>query len=143
MLRLSSLRPLLESTSARLSTRQTLATRSFTISRPNVMLNKRPNISIPGTFSRLYMTERPIIQRAQGISWQRMAITAAGVAGAVVVIEGVLNRETREGLSIAEKDLLHSAFQYTGGGLVLTALAARSMFRSGFAYRIMAANPCA
>lgn len=41
-----------------------------------------------------------------------------------------------------EKDYLHEAFQYTGGGLVLTALAARSLFYSGAAVRIMSANPC-
>lgn len=52
-----------------------------------------------------------------------------------------MNRETRDSLTAAEQDYLHSSFKYTGGGLMLTALAARSMFRSGFAYRIMAANP--
>lgn len=68
-------------------------------------------------------------------------MTAAGVAGAVVVMEGLLNRETRDGLSPGEQSLLHDTFKYTGGGLVLTALAARSMFKSGVAFRIMAANP--
>ncbi|KAG5647676.1 hypothetical protein DXG03_008399 [Asterophora parasitica] len=87
------------------------------------------------------MTEGPIAQKAPGISWQRMAMTAAGVAGTVVIIEGIFNRETRESLSLGEKSLLHQSFQYTGGGLVLTALAARSMFKNGLAFRIMAANP--
>jgi hypothetical protein len=31
---------------------------------------------------------------------------------------------------------------YTGGGLAVTALAARSMFRAGLPFRLMAANPC-
>lgn len=54
-----------------------------------------------------------------------------------------LNRETREdGLSAAEQSYLHDSFKYTGGGLVLTAIAARALFKSGVAYRIMAANPC-
>jgi len=70
-----------------------------------------------------------------------MALTAAGVAGAVVVIDGTLNRETRDALSIHEREYLHSSFRYTGGGLVLTALAARAMFKSGAAVRIMSANP--
>lgn len=69
-------------------------------------------------------------------------MTQAGVAGAVIVIEGIFNRETRDALSIGEKSYLNSTFQYTGGGLVLTALAARSLFKSGVAFRIMAANPC-
>lgn len=66
----------------------------------------------------------------------------AGVAGTVVVINAVLNRETRESLSLAEKSLLNDSFMYTGGGLALTAIAARSLFKSGVAFRIMSANPC-
>jgi growth hormone-inducible transmembrane protein len=53
-----------------------------------------------------------------------------------------LNRETRDALSATEREYLHSAFRYTAGGLVLTALGARALFRSGAAVRIMAANPC-
>ncbi|THV01437.1 hypothetical protein K435DRAFT_718081 [Dendrothele bispora CBS 962.96] len=87
------------------------------------------------------MQDAPLVQPRPAISWQRMAMTAAGVAGAVVFIEGMLNRETRDQLSPAEQSLLHDTFKYTGGGLVLTALAARGMFKSGVAYRIMAANP--
>lgn len=87
------------------------------------------------------MTESPIVQQAQGISWQRLGMTAAGVAGAVVVVDAVFNRETRDALSLPEKSYLHSSFQYTGGGLALTALAARSIFKSGYAFRIMGANP--
>lgn len=58
-----------------------------------------------------------------------------------MVVNGFLNRETRDALSPAERSYLHESFQYTGGGLVLTALAARSLFRSGFAFRVMSANP--
>ena len=63
------------------------------------------------------------------------------MAGTIVVVNGFLNRETRDALSPAEQSYLHSAFKYTGGGLVLTALGARSLFRSGAALRIMTANP--
>ncbi|KAI9570369.1 Bax inhibitor family protein [Boletus coccyginus] len=59
----------------------------------------------------------------------------------VVVAEGFLNRDTRDSLTAAEQSYLHDSFKYTGGGLVLTALAARSMFRSGVAFRVMSANP--
>jgi hypothetical protein len=54
----------------------------------------------------------------------------------------VLNRETRDALSVVEKSYLNESFQYTGGGLAITAIAARAMFKNGFAYRVMAANPC-
>lgn len=64
------------------------------------------------------------------------------MAGTVVAIEAVLNRETRDGLSAAEQSYLHSSFMYTGGGLTLTAIAARAMFKSGVAVRVMTANPC-
>jgi len=52
-----------------------------------------------------------------------------------------LNRDTRDDLSVAERSYLHDSFKYTGGGLVLTALAARGMFRAGLPFRIMSANP--
>ena len=45
-------------------------------------------------------------------------------------------------MSAAEQSYLNESFQYTGGGLLFTALAARSLFRSGAAVRIMSANPC-
>jgi hypothetical protein len=57
-------------------------------------------------------------------------------------VEAFLNRDTRDSLTVAERSYLHDSFKYTGGGLVLTALAARSMFRAGLPFRIMSANPC-
>ncbi|THH00689.1 hypothetical protein EW026_g1894 [Hermanssonia centrifuga] len=77
----------------------------------------------------------------QSESWKRLAITFGAVAGTIVVVQGFLNRETRDALSPGERSYLHASFRYTGGGLVLTALGARALFRSGTAYRIMAANP--
>ncbi|KAF8079016.1 Bax inhibitor family protein [Lyophyllum atratum] len=144
---LGTLRPLLVSTPLRVSARQTIATRPLSTFRPkaNSLLNKlRPTTGAPGTFtkgSRSYMLEPPVVPQTQGISWQRMAMTAAGVAGAVIVINGVLNRETRDALSPAERAYLNKSFQYTGAGLAITAIAARAMFKSGLAVRIMATNP--
>lgn len=66
----------------------------------------------------------------------------ATVAGTIVATNVFLNRETRDGLSAAERSYLNESFQYTGGGLLFAALAARSFFRSGAAVRIMSANPC-
>ncbi|KAF8528108.1 Bax inhibitor family protein [Hysterangium stoloniferum] len=87
-------------------------------------------------------TETEIITRpTREEAWKRYAITAATIGGTIVAVQVFLNRETREGLSSYEKDFLHEAFQYTGGGLVLTALGARSLFKSGTALRIMSANP--
>lgn len=52
-----------------------------------------------------------------------------------------LNRETRDGLTAAEQSYLHQSFQYTGGGLAITAIVARTLFKNGFAFRLMSANP--
>jgi len=66
---------------------------------------------------------------------------AATVAGTVVAVNVLFNRETRDGLTAAEQSYLNDVFKYTGGALVLTALAARSLLRSWFTFRIMSANP--
>lgn len=78
---------------------------------------------------------------AQAEAWKKYAVTGATVAGTVIATNAFLNRETRDGLSAAEQSYLNESFQYTGGGLLFTALAARSFFKSGAAVRIMAANP--
>ena len=63
------------------------------------------------------------------------------VAGTILATNAILNRETRDALSPAERSYLHESFQYTGAGLAITALAARTMFKNGVAFRIMSANP--
>lgn len=63
------------------------------------------------------------------------------VAGTVIAVNAFFNRETRDSLSPTERSYLHESFMYTGGGLTLTALVARSLFKSGTAFRIMSANP--
>ncbi|KII94044.1 hypothetical protein PLICRDRAFT_132401 [Plicaturopsis crispa FD-325 SS-3] len=83
------------------------------------------------------VVSRPSSQEA----WKKFGITAATVAGTIVLVQGFLNRDTRDGLTEAEQSYLHESFKYTGGGLVLTAAAARYMFKSGAAFRIMSANP--
>ena len=60
-----------------------------------------------------------------------------------MVLDTAFNRETRDALSQGERSLLNDSFKYTGAGLALTAVAARSLFKSGFAFRVMALNPCA
>ncbi|KAF5366927.1 hypothetical protein D9757_010829 [Collybiopsis confluens] len=128
--------------SLRISAAQPAQRRAFSAFHSNLF---RQNLQSPYNVlksrTRMYMQNAPVLPRSRPISWQRMAMTAAGVAGAVVVIDGFLNRETRDGLSTAEQAYLHDTFKYTGGGLVLTAIAARSMFKSGLAFKIMTSNP--
>jgi hypothetical protein len=111
--------------------------------------------------SRTIVDSAVVSRPSQTEAWRRYAVTAvcrvvivrilfesmltnpqATVAGTIVGVEVFLNRDTRDSLSISERSYLHDAFKYTGGGLVLTALAARSMFRAGLPFRIMSANPC-
>ncbi|KAI0308323.1 inhibitor of apoptosis-promoting Bax1-domain-containing protein [Multifurca ochricompacta] len=88
------------------------------------------------------IVDSAVISRpSQTQAWKRYAVTAATVAGTIVGVEAFLNRDTRDSLTSAEQSYLHDSFKYTGGGLVLTALAARSMFKAGLPFRIMSANP--
>ncbi|KAL0951700.1 hypothetical protein HGRIS_008376 [Hohenbuehelia grisea] len=134
--------PRCSASSLRLSASGTRAFSSGSFFRSNIIksLPKRPTWT--NGSARTFMTEKATILRpSQAESWKRFGLTAAGVALAVFASDAFLNRETRDALSMAERSYLHETFQYTGGGLVLTALAARSMFKSGVAFRIMAANP--
>ncbi|KAH8110644.1 inhibitor of apoptosis-promoting Bax1-domain-containing protein [Phellopilus nigrolimitatus] len=98
--------------------------------------------SVLQSFTRSISTESSVITRpSQADAWKRFGITAAAVAGTVVVVNAALNRETRDALSSAEKSYLNESFKYTGGGLTITALVARMMFKNGFALRVMSANP--
>jgi hypothetical protein len=116
----------------------------------------------------LFQSSRKILTDSEAVvsrppaseAWKRFGITAvsslcplwnalkdvfffqATVVGGVILIQTVLNRETRDGLSPAEQSYLNDSFKYTGGALALTALGARALFQSGFAYRLMATNPC-
>ncbi|KIJ21973.1 hypothetical protein PAXINDRAFT_95427 [Paxillus involutus ATCC 200175] len=108
-------------------------------------LQESPPFLSPALLSRCSRTITTDAQTVTNASsqeaWKKFGITAAAVAGTVILAEGLLNRDTRDSLTPAEQSYLHDSFKYTGGGLLLTALGARSMFRSGVAFRIMAANP--
>ncbi|KIM88934.1 hypothetical protein PILCRDRAFT_813932 [Piloderma croceum F 1598] len=150
----TSLRPLLNPSifqAARQCRPQTFASRAYSsTSKPNVLqsIRRRPTIlsaSLLSKFSRTITTdaEAVVSRPSQAESWKKLGITAATVAGTIFVAEAFLNRETRDGLTESEQSYLHDSFKYTGGGLLLTALAARSLFKSGVAFRIMSANPWA
>ncbi|KAI0319050.1 inhibitor of apoptosis-promoting Bax1-domain-containing protein [Amylostereum chailletii] len=151
MLRLgifAAVRPLARPSVAR-ATPHCVSFRAFSnASRPNVLdaLKKRQNAFFtfsfkPGQSSRTITNSAVITRPTQQEAWKRYAVTAATVAGTVIAVQTFLNRETRDSLSAYEQSYLHDSFKYTGGGLVLTALAARAMFKAGLPYRIMAANP--
>ncbi|KAI6047839.1 Bax inhibitor family protein [Pisolithus marmoratus] len=105
---------------------------------------KRSSLSVPVLLSRSVTTDAHTITAASSQeAWKRFGITAAAVAGTIILAEAFLNRDTRDTLSPAEQSYLHDSFKYTAGGLALTALTARSMFKAGLPFRMMAANPWA
>ncbi|TDL28349.1 hypothetical protein BD410DRAFT_893382 [Rickenella mellea] len=134
---------------ARLHTKSTANV--FSASRRTLVQSIRPNIiATPGSnafniirplrFSRGISTDT-VVHPSQRDAWRRFGITAAVVAGTVVGVEAIFNRPTRDSLSEAERSYLNDSFKYTGGGLAITATAAMAMFKNGFAFRVMSANP--
>ncbi|KAI0639522.1 Bax inhibitor family protein [Trametes polyzona] len=120
--------------------------RLYSSLRPNVLSSLKRSPLSPSFFtkqSRTFITDaKPVVYKpTQAEAWKRFAITAGTVAGTIVGVNAFLNRETRDGLTSAEQSYLHESFQYTGGGLAITAIAARALFKNGFAFRIMSANP--
>lgn len=70
------------------------------------------------------------------------ALTSVGIiAGTAFGANLLLNRETRDALSIAESSYLNSTFTYLGASLAITGGAAYAFHRFGYAARIMFANP--
>jgi growth hormone-inducible transmembrane protein len=74
---------------------------------------------------------------------KRLLYGAALFGGTVVAINMVFNRETREdgGMPAFERAYLNDTFLHTGLGIGTIAVAARALHRSGWSYRLMAANP--
>ncbi|KAI6135492.1 Bax inhibitor family protein [Pisolithus croceorrhizus] len=106
--------------------------------------NKRSLLSAPVLLSRSVTTDaHAVTATSSQEAWKRFGITAAAVAGTIILAEAFLNRDTRDALSPAERSYLHDSFQYTAGGLALTALTARGMFKAGLPFRMMVANPWA
>lgn len=65
------------------------------------------------------------------------------VGGTIVAANLIFNRETREdgGMPPYEREYLNQTFMHTGLGIGIIALAATTMHRAGWSYRLMAFNP--
>ncbi|KAI6031536.1 Bax inhibitor family protein [Pisolithus microcarpus] len=91
-------------------------------------------LSTPVLLSRSVTTDaHAVTATSSQEAWKRFGITAAAVAGTIIVAEAFLNRDTRDSLTSSTLP----------GASLLTALTARSMFRAGLPFRMMAANPWA
>ena len=80
---------------------------------------------------------------ASGTLGQRLAYGAAMVGGSILALNLVFNGERREdgGMPPYEREYLNDTFLHTGLGLGIIGVAATALHRSGWSYRIMAANP--
>jgi hypothetical protein len=74
---------------------------------------------------------------------QKLVVGGAIFGGTLLAINLIFNRETREdgGMPPFERAYLNDTFMHTGLGVGIIGLSARTMFQSGFMYRMMATNP--
>lgn len=93
--------------------------------------------------SRTYIQGGVVPSVNQGDLMRRLIVGGAMVGGAVVALNMVFNRETREdgGMPPYERQYLNDTFMHTGLGIGIIGLSARALFQSGFVYRMMATNP--
>ncbi|KAL8812453.1 MAG: hypothetical protein Q9200_001020 [Gallowayella weberi] len=80
---------------------------------------------------------------AGGSLGQRLLVGGAMIGGGVVAANLLFNRETREdgGMPPYERSYLNETFLHTGVGIGIIGVAASALHRSGWSYRLMAANP--
>jgi growth hormone-inducible transmembrane protein len=107
------------------------------------ILSKQQN-ALRSAFKRNYTPNAaPQVQSGSG-EFARRALYGAGIfGGTLVAINLIFNRETREdgGMPIFEREYLNDTFMHTGLGLGTIAIAASALHRSGWSFRLMAANP--
>lgn len=75
------------------------------------------------------------------VDWAAVGTRVGLAVAGGFAINYFLNRETRGALSPYEANYLNSTFRWTAAGLTITAATAKLLHRSGFAVRLMAANP--
>ena len=95
-------------------------------------------------FRRTYMQQPYEVPRPNAGNLTQKLLYGAGIFGATIVATNLLfNRETREdgGMPPFERAYLNDTFLHTGLGLGIIGVAAQALHRSGWSYRLMAANP--
>lgn len=80
-------------------------------------------------------------QDSAPVDWAAVGTRVGLAVAGGFAINYFLNRETRGALSPYEANYLNSCFKWTGAGLIITAAVAKGLHSSGFAVRLMAANP--
>lgn len=118
-------------------------TRPFKYSTPIASLTKSRD-GFQSAFRRTYMQQPYEVSRPDTSNLGQKLLYGAGLFGAAAVAANLLfNRETREdgGMPPFERAYLNDTFIHTGLGLGIIGVAAQALHRSGWSYRVMAANP--
>lgn len=93
-----------------------------------------------GSYGYSYVPRQSSFEAAGG--WGKVATNVGLVAGTAVAAHLFFNRAKRQdSFSPFVKDYLSSTFTWLAGGLTLTAAGAVYLNKSGFAFRLMMANP--
>lgn len=95
-------------------------------------------------FRRSYMQQPYQVSRPDTGNLSQKLLYGAGIVGATVIATNLIfNRETREdgGMPDFERHYLNDTFMHTGLGVGIIGVAAQALHRSGWSYRLMAANP--
>ena len=95
------------------------------------------------TFRRSYQSQSVPNPTATGDLRQRLLYGAGIFGGALVLLNLVFNRETREdgGMPPFERKYLNDTFLHTGLGIGIIGVAATALHRNGWSIRLMTANP--
>lgn len=98
--------------------------------------------SFRDAFRRTY-AQQSYAPTGSGNLTQRLLMGGALVGGTILAANLIFNRETREdgGMPLFERDYLNQTFMHTGLGIGVIALAATTMHRAGWSYRLMSFNP--
>lgn len=119
-------------------------THTFTKSVSPISSLAKSRNAFQSTFRRTYTQQPYEISRPDSSTLGQRLLYGAGIVGATVLATNlVFNRETREdgGMPPYERQYLNDTFIHTGLGLGIIGVAAQALHRSGWSYRLMAANP--
>ena len=104
----------------------------------------KSNSIFKNVFKRNYQQQAYSPTGAQtGNLTQRLLVGGALVGGAILATNLIFNRETREdgGMPPFEREYLNQTFMHTGLGVAIIGLAATTLHRSGWSYKLMARSP--
>ncbi|KAI5842764.1 inhibitor of apoptosis-promoting Bax1-domain-containing protein [Tricharina praecox] len=123
---------------------KSLTTRTLTTFRPSVRAILAPRRAFPAAASKRAFTTDPAItaRPSKSEAYRKLAVGGALFGGTLVAINILFNSEGRVNpIPAFERQYLKETFTYTGVGIGIIGLAAKSLHNFGWSYRLMAMNP--